>query len=453
MINDDELLFADESDDLLFAEDNNEDTGLADEGNEDFWKVLIVDDEEQVHTVTRFALSDYQYKNKKLKFWDAFSGNEALQILQENPDIALVLLDVVMESNDAGLLAVDRIRNELKNHFIRIILRTGQPGQAPEEEVIVKYDINDYKNKTELTDKKLFTSITTGLRSYADIMEIEYYRQNLEQKVIERTAEVTQQKEIIEQINRDLTDSIRYASSIQESILPELFKIKANLPDFFVFFNPRDIVSGDFYWFAQHEEKIVVAAVDCTGHGVPGAFMSMLGNALLNQIVNIEKIVEADEILNQLHKRVRLALKQAETHNRDGMDLALCVYDAQAKTLSFAGAKNSLVYIQNNEVFEIKGDRHPIGGEQKELERFYSRHTFTIDTPTYVYLFSDGFPDQFGGPENKKFLGKRLRDLFLEIHHLPFSEQHEKLRQTFEDWKGEGRKQMDDVLVIGFKIE
>jgi serine phosphatase RsbU (regulator of sigma subunit) len=453
MMNDDDLLFADESDELLFAEDDNEDSQPSDEDNKDTWKILIVDDEEQVHSVTRFALSDYQYKNKKLTFLDAFSGNDAIRILQENNDIALVLLDVVMESNDAGLLAVDRIRNELKNHFIRIILRTGQPGQAPEEEVIVKYDINDYKNKTELTDKKLFTSITTGLRSYADIMEIENYRQNLEQKVIERTAEVTQQKEIIEQINRDLTDSIRYASSIQESVLPEVPKIKTHLSDFFVFFSPRDIVSGDFYWFTHHNGKTVIAAVDCTGHGVPGAFMSMLANVLLNQIINIEGILEADEILNHLHQRVRLALKQAETHNRDGMDLALCVYDSRNKTLSFAGAKNPLIYIQNNEIFEIKGDRYPIGGEQKETERFYSRHSFSIENSTCVYLFSDGFPDQFGGPENKKFLGKRLRELFLEIHHLPFSEQHEKLRQTFEEWKGEGRKQMDDVLVIGFKID
>ncbi|MCU0448070.1 MAG: SpoIIE family protein phosphatase [Microscillaceae bacterium] len=450
MHDEDELLFADDDsdNDLLFAlDDDSENSPEASE----CWKIMIVDDEEQIHTVTRFALGDYQYKNRKLEFIDAYTGEQAVQLLQDHTDVALILLDVVMESNHAGLEVIDKIRTDLKNEFVRIVLRTGQPGQAPEDEVILKYDINDYKNKTELTDKKLFTTITTGLRSYSDIMEIEHYRQNLESLVVKRTEEVVKQKEIIEQINRDMTASISYASRIQEAMLPHWERIKMFIPEMFIFFQPRDIVSGDFYWFAEKDGKLLIAAIDCTGHGVPGAFMSMVGDAHLNQIVNADGITSPEVVLGKLHQRVRQSLKQAETQNRDGMDMALGVIDRYRQTLEYAGAKSPLVYIQNQELFEIKGDRTPVGGEQKEAHRVYTKHTLKIDQPTWVYMFSDGFADQFGGPEFKKFMGKRLRELLFEIHLKPFTEQKAILQQTFEDWKGKER-QTDDVLVVGFKI-
>ncbi|MDX2305897.1 MAG: SpoIIE family protein phosphatase [Microscillaceae bacterium] len=450
---DDDLLFSNEDledDDLLFMEEDEHASSTIE--NSEKWKILIVDDEEEIHTVTRFALSDYEYKSKKLLFLDAYTGEEAIQTLLENQDVALVLLDVVMESNDAGLKVVERIRHEIKNEFIRIIMRTGQPGQAPEDEVIIKYDINDYKNKTELTDKKLFTTITTGLRSYADIMEIESYRQNLELKVIERTAEVVKAKEIIEKKNHDITSSITYAKRIQEAMLPHIENIQAIIPELFVLFLPRDIVSGDFYWFAEKNGKILIAAIDCTGHGVPGAFMSMVGDAYLNQIVKSEGITSPDLILNHLHERIRQALKQEETQNRDGMDMVICSLDLEQRVLEVAGAKNPLVLIQNNRVYQIKGDRNPIGGEQKETKRVFAKHRISLDQPTWFYLFSDGFQDQFGGPEGKKFMVKKLRELFLEIHQKPFTEQHAILEQIFEDWKGADNKQTDDVLIVGFKI-
>ena len=456
MLNDDdELLFSDETNDddnLLFAEEDKFIGKKKTESVEDKWHVLIVDDEEEIHNVTRFALSDYYYKNKSLHFYNAYNGNQSIDILKENPHIALVLLDVVMETHDAGLKVVERIRKELGNEFIRIILRTGQPGQAPEEDVILKYDINDYKNKTELTDKKLFTTITTSLRSYADIIEIESFRQNLEQKVQERTEEVIRQKEIIEQINLDLTSSINYASRIQEAMLPSVDKVRFSLPDSFIFFRPRDIVSGDFYWFTERDGKILISAIDCTGHGVPGAFMSMVGEANLGQIVNVDGITSPDVILNKLHLRIRQSLKQAETLNRDGMDMTLCVYDKYRNIIEFAGAKNPMVYIQDGEILQIKGDRMPIGGEQKEAERVFSKHIVQVDKPTYVYLFSDGYQDQFGGPENKKFMIKRLRELFFDIHLKPFDEQKEILESKFNEWTEGNIRQTDDVLIIGFKV-
>ncbi len=448
---DDDFLFADEEDDeILFDSDDKTDTITA--SAKEGWKVMIVDDEEEIHSVTQFALGDYEYQGKKLQFLHAYTGREAIEMLEKNDNVALILLDVVMETHDAGLHTVQKIRNELQNHFIRIIMRTGQPGQAPEEEVILKYDINDYKNKTELTDKKLFTTITTSLRSYADIMEIESFRQNLEKKVEERTAEVVKAKDFIEQINKDITSSINYAKRIQEAMLPPLEHIKRLIPDLFIYFKPRNIVSGDFYWFAERDGKVFISAIDCTGHGVPGAFMSLVGDAHLNQIVNADAITSPDIILNKLHLRVRQSLKQAETLNRDGMDMALCAIDPYRKIVEFAGAKNHVVYIQDNEVKQIKGDRTPIGGEQREPQRIFQKHIIPVDKPTTFYMFSDGFPDQFGGPEDRKFMVSRLRKLFLEIHQKPFEEQHEILSETFENWKGDDQKQTDDVIIIGFRL-
>lgn len=447
-----ELLFADENEDNLFA-NNDESEQRLEEINQAKWKVMIVDDENEIHTVTKFALGDYQYKGKKLEFLQAFTGEQAIEMLQKHPDTALMLLDVVMESDDAGLKVVEIIRQELQNEFLRIVLRTGQPGQAPEDEVILKYDINDYKNKAELTDKKLFTTITTSLRSYSDIMEIEGYRQNLEEMVRVRTEQVMLQKEIIEKKNEDITASINYASRIQEAMLPSIERMKMVIPNLFVSFKPKDIVSGDFYWFAEKDGKIIISAIDCTGHGVPGAFMSMVGDANLNQIINLDAITRPDIILNKLHLRVRQALKQAETLNRDGMDMAICVIDRYRKIIEIAGAKNPVIYVQNNEVIQLKTDRHPIGGEQKEDQRIFSKQTISLETPATIYLFSDGFQDQFGGPENKKFMIKNLRELLFEIHQKPFDEQKEILDKTFEDWKGDDYKQTDDMLIVGFRVE
>lgn len=458
-VNDNDDLFSDiGGDDDLFSEDSNDLFASEEEaqGNisEDAWKVVIVDDEAEVHTVTKFALSDYTYKNRRLHFIDAYSGKEAREILAKEENVALILLDVVMENNHAGLEVVEYIRNKLDNHFIRIVLRTGQPGQAPEEDVIIKYDINDYKNKTELTDRKLFTTMTTGLRSYADIMEIESFRQNLEDKVIERTKEIAQKNEELRDKNQQIISSINYAQRIQKAMLPYIENIDKAFGHSFILFKPRDIVSGDFYWFSQKGNEYVISAIDCTGHGVPGAFMSMIGDAYLNQIVNIQAITSPDLILNELHKKIRTALKQDETQNRDGMDMAICSYNADTKILSFAGAKNPMVYIQNNEVKQVKGDRTPIGGVQKEAERIFTKYDFQIDQVTTVYLFSDGFPDQFGGELNKKFMIRNFRNLLLEIHQQSFAEQKEILENTIEDWMKSGNmNQTDDILVVGFKIE
>ncbi len=273
---------------------------------------------------------------------------------------------------------------------------------------------------------------------------------------------------------QNITDSIEYAHRIQESLLPSLTRMHQVLPESMVMFKPRDVVSGDFYWFANIGEqlnpksvkkhKTVLAAVDCTGHGVPGAFMSMAGDAYLNQIVKQQGITQPDEVLTALHQNIRLALKQATTGNRDGMDVALVTIDEQKQEVQFAGAKNPLIYIQDGALHLIKGDKYPIGGEQREGQRTFTTHTIAInpEKPTTFYMFSDGFQDQFGGEAGKKFMVGQFRDLLLSIHHLPMSLQKARLEQTFEAWlekkqgganqEGIKHEQVDDVLVMGFKV-
>ncbi|MEK8017761.1 MAG: hybrid sensor histidine kinase/response regulator [Candidatus Parabeggiatoa sp.] len=201
ILSDTEALFAE------FAEDNDEPEAKDDDNSvseEEMWKLLIVDDEDDVHQLTRFVLDDYVYQDKKLKLISAYSAEDAKVLLEQNPNIAVILLDVVMETNDAGLKLVEYIRENQQNHFVRIILRTGQAGYAPEKQVILKYDINDYKNKTELTDQKLFTVITASLRAYSDIITIESYRQHLEDKVAERTSELQEKNEALVKLNEQL---------------------------------------------------------------------------------------------------------------------------------------------------------------------------------------------------------------------------------------------------------
>jgi serine phosphatase RsbU (regulator of sigma subunit) len=292
------------------------------------------------------------------------------------------------------------------------------------------------------------------LRSYADIIEIEALRQNLEDKVIERTFEVVEKSKIIEKKNEDITASINYAFRIQDSMLPDEDKIQRILPELFILFKPRDIVSGDFYWFGEKDGKIIISAIDCTGHGVPGAFMSMIGDSHLNHIINMDGITSPDTILNKLHLRVRNSLKQAETLNRDGMDMAICTIDPYRKIMDCAGAKNPIIYIQDGVLTQIKGDKMPIGGEQREDQRIFTKHTVKLDRPTTVYMYTDGYQDQFGGPDNRKFMVTKLRELLFQIHEKPFTEQRQVLDETFENWKHipKEREQTDDTLVIGFKI-
>ncbi len=262
--------------------------------------------------------------------------------------------------------------------------------------------------------------------------------------------------EKIDQQNKNIKSSINYAKRIQEAMLPKIDQHPGIFDNSFILFQPRDTVSGDFYWLSDvkngaHHADVAFAAVDCTGHGVPGAFMSMIGINALNGLVN-RGITETNRILDSLDQEIRAALRQDISGNNDGMDVALCIYRQRERVLEFSGAKNPLVYIQDNKLFQVKGDVHSIGGVKNKHEFLFKKHAITIDKPTLVYLFSDGYKDQFGGKDNGKFLSKRLNKLLLEIHHLPMKEQMNILQRTMDEWKGT-HDQTDDILVMGLKLD
>jgi len=257
------------------------------------------------------------------------------------------------------------------------------------------------------------------------------------------------QRDQIAYQKKHITDSIQYAKKIQTAILPslELFTDKV---EHFVLFKPRDIVSGDFYWVEEIDDKLIIIAADCTGHGVPGAFMSMLGVSMLNEIVLNERITRPDLILNALRDRVIDALKQeTDSMIKDGMDMTICVLDRSMKKLLYSGAENPLCHISGGELKQIKGDKMPVAIH--EVMEPFALHELDLKSGDTFYTFSDGYADQFGGPRQKKFMIKNLRNLLLSIQNLPMIEQGRKLDETFEAYRSE-LDQVDDVVVIGVKV-
>jgi serine phosphatase RsbU (regulator of sigma subunit) len=263
--------------------------------------------------------------------------------------------------------------------------------------------------------------------------------------------EIERQREELENKNRDITDSLVYASYIQQSLLPSEPYFMKVLRDAFVFYRPKEIVSGDFYWVRESMNKVFIVAADCTGHGVPGAFMSMIGVELLNKIIIDQKIKKPSEILYVMSKGIERTFNRDEERDRitkDGMDMGLCVIDYSKKTLDFAGAFFPLYIIRENKLIEIKGDRFSLG---MDMGNSFTNNHIDIFDGDVIYMFSDGFPDQFGGPNNKKFMFRRFRHLLLTIHGFPMEEQKEILKESIVSWQRDN-EQVDDLMVMGFRI-
>ncbi len=258
------------------------------------------------------------------------------------------------------------------------------------------------------------------------------------------------QKALVDEKNKDITDSINYAKRIQEAVLPSDSLRQKLFPESFILFLPKDIVSGDFYWFSEKNGKKIIAAVDCTGHGVPGAFMSMIGNAFLNEIVNERGITTPALVLDQLREMIIASLKQQESDNKDGMDITLVSIDLVHNKLEYAGANNPLWIVRNGNLEEIKATKQPIGlyGDQKQP---FINHSVELHDGDTFYLFTDGYADQFGGEKGKKFKYKTLQEKLISISSCSPSEQKDILQNTFLDWKGV-LEQVDDVCVIGIKV-
>lgn len=280
------------------------------------------------------------------------------------------------------------------------------------------------------------------------------------EEILAQQAAIEGKNKEIEQKNEAIISSLRYAKRIQQAFMPSEQEVIQQFDDAFILLQPRDLVSGDFFWFdtlkdTEGNTKKVVAAVDATGHGVPGALMSIIGLELLYEIVTLGKNTEADKILERLHQEVGNRLKQHEGDNKDGMDISLCVIDEQARTLEFAGAKNGVLMIQKGEERYISGDRKEIGGRnlKKETSRTFTKHTIPYEKGMRFYLYSDGFPDQFGGEQNRKFTSKAFKALLSQHHQESMITQQARLEKTLTEWMEQGQeKQIDDVMVMGFQL-
>ncbi len=276
-----------------------------------------------------------------------------------------------------------------------------------------------------------------------------------------RNHEIFLQKAHLEDQNFNLTASLKYASQIQQSMLPQIKDLKAAFSDVFVFFRPKDIVSGDFFWFTQYQDpqsginRVYIAAVDCTGHGIPGALLSMIGIDLLNGIVHLMGITEPCKILDTLNDSIKKVLKQADTENRDGMEMGLCAIDAAKNEIEFVGAWHHLLMVENGKGRLVKGDKMSVGGRIIREGPFTSKKSKVLPG-TVFYLYSDGFQDQFGGIKNKKYGSLRFRDLLVSISEAPCSLQEKLLADELFNWMSQGdensQQQVDDIMVIGFRV-
>ncbi|MCW3076411.1 MAG: nprA [Bacteroidetes bacterium] len=264
--------------------------------------------------------------------------------------------------------------------------------------------------------------------------------------------EVEEQKHLVEEKQKEIIDSINYAKRIQGAVLTSDDVWNKVSKDHFILFKPKDIVSGDFYWaYNTPTNRSIFALADCTGHGVPGGFMSMLGNSFLNEIVIENKIFNPSTILNKLREKIINALDQKGAEKRkDGMDIALCVWNKLNNTLEFSGANNGLMILRKSTIIELRPDKMPIGTYIGEDKSFNSQ-TFQLEPGDCIYLITDGFPDQFGGPKGKKFKYKQTEDLLISIHALPMQEQLKILDTEFEEWKG-SLEQVDDVSLVGIRV-
>ncbi len=307
-----------------------------------------------------------------------------------------------------------------------------------------------YSDVTFISNIKSAVNLISVLQSVRD-HEVEIEKKNLEIKTQIENELV--QKEIISKKNKEMMADIRYASRIQQAILPNLELLNNNMEEYFILHQPKSHVSGDFYWFSVHEDKQIIAVGDCTGHGLSGALMHMLGSVYLNEIISKGNLNSASYILNQLRDHIMRSLNQKgeSGETQDGLDIALCILDNKTRTMQFAGANNPVYIINNNELNEVKGDRMPVG-IHINFDKPFTNHCIDLKKGDQVYLFSDGYADQFGGPRGKKFRYKQFKELLINISHEPMNIQKEILNNTHDKWRG-SVEQIDDILVFGIKIK
>lgn len=354
-----------------------------------------------------------------------------------------------LERDKKKLLAIQdeyaEIEKNLKEKEL-LVKEQNKTIDAQGNEIITK-DSTIEEQKSMIVLSIIFLIIVTILGALA------YRSYRLKNKanatILAQKEEIEEQHQVLEEQHQEITDSINYAKRIQDAILPPLKLVKGYMPDSFILYKPKDIVAGDFYWMEGINNLIIFAAADCTGHGVPGAMVSVVCHNAMNRAVKEFMLIKPNEILDKTREIVLETFEKSDEDVNDGMDIALCSINTESKKLNFAGANNGLYLIRNNEVTQIKPDKQPIGN-YKDAKPF-TNHEMDLQKGDVIYAFSDGYPDQFGGPKGKKFMYKPFRNLLLEIHKEPMDKQHNILLEAFEKWRGE-LEQIDDVCVIGVRI-
>jgi serine phosphatase RsbU (regulator of sigma subunit) len=258
--------------------------------------------------------------------------------------------------------------------------------------------------------------------------------------------------EIIEEKNKSITDSINYAKRLQTAILPPKDFVDSFLPEHFILYQPKDIVSGDFYWASNHDTKIMIAAIDCTGHGVPGALLSIVGHNAINQTVNEMGIIQPSKVLDSMNTIIKKILHQDKGSDiRDGMDMSLCTFDKATHTLEYAGANNPIYIVSEGKLNIVKASKLTVGSMADHTVEPPVNHSIQLKKGDCFYLFSDGYADQFGGPDNKKFKSSKFQELLISITKQSMAEQQTTILSAFRNWQGKN-EQVDDVLVIGIRV-
>jgi serine phosphatase RsbU (regulator of sigma subunit) len=412
--------------------------------------------EERIKSIAELSIKDAEARAKQLE----------LELIRTNKELAEDTLSRKIKARDDSLALVQQM---LFNDSLKI------------ESYKKDKELARIQRAQEIADQRLYLIVLLGVtvlvatiafglllinkrrKKHNAILAANNKKIADQNKNIEfKNAELSDAFQRIEEQNKDINSSIDYAVNIQKSLLPKQEDLNKYIEESFILFKPRDKVSGDFYWFkktntfineTETQKKIFISAIDCTGHGVPGAFLSMLSYNLLDDIVEQKRIFTPSEILNKLHQGVRKSLRQSETNNRDGMDMALCAYDPQKNILEYAGAKNPLIYIKEKKVHRLKGNVKPIGGiiHEKSEKTNFQNNTILIDSPITCYIFSDGFADQIGEETGRKLMTKYFRNLLTEIYLKPMKEQKDILTMFLKKWMGK-TDQIDDILVIGFKI-
>ncbi|MBK7853905.1 MAG: response regulator [Bacteroidetes bacterium] len=440
-------------------------------------KILLVDDEPYVEDMMKQKFRS-AIREGKITFEYVSSGFDAIDKLKADDTFDLVLTDINMPGM-TGLTLLEKIKehtffvktivisaySDLEN--IRTAMNRGAFDFITKPVDLVDLEKTIYKTIEEIKllkeghkaakelDQALIDKAKAQQEALENLLEKEKIileqNERLENLVVERTAQLQQQKSLVEEKNKEILDSIHYASHLQQAILPQPDILKNHFKDHFILYRPKDIVSGDFYWMEKIDNTVVVSVADCTGHGVAGALMSMLGVSLLNQIVYEQGATSPAKILDKLHEAVSKSLQQSQNNSNQGMDIAICCFNFDTKQVIYAGANRPLVFVASKELKIIAPDKTPIGGSQFERTNGFTNHVLPFTDFEIAYLFTDGYADQFGGEHSKKIMTKKLKEILLEIKNHEMPAQKKFLNDFFTTWMN-GNEQVDDVLIAGLKI-